>query len=45
MVPHLVEWVGWQWAFPALALGPLAGIAAIGRLARLRRLQGVPTPG
>ena len=45
MVPHLVGWVGWQWAFPALALGPLAGIAAIGRLARLRRLQGVPTPG
>ena len=45
MVPHMVEWVGWQWAFPALALGPLAGIAAIGRLARLRRLQGVPTPG
>lgn len=45
MVPHMVGWVGWQWAFPALALGPLAGIAAIGRLARLRRLQGVPTPG
>ena len=44
MVPHMVGWVGWQWAFPALALGPLAGIAAIGRLARLRRLQGVPTP-
>ena len=45
MVPHLVGWVGWQWAFPALALGPIAGITAIGRLARLRRLQGVPTPG
>ncbi len=45
MVPHVVGWVGWQWAFPALALGPLAGIAAIGRLARLRRLQGVPAPG
>ena len=42
---HVVGWVGWQWAFPALALGPLAGIAAIGRLARLRRLQGVPAPG
>jgi len=45
MVPHMVGWVGWHWAFPVLALGPLAGIAAIGRLARLRRLQPVRTPG
>jgi MFS family permease len=45
MVPHVVGWVGWQWAFPALALGPLAGIAAMGQLARLRRLQGVRRPG
>jgi len=28
---------GWRWAFPILALGPLAGILAIARLARLRR--------
>ncbi len=45
MVPHVVAWVGWQWAFAALALGPVAGIAAIGRLSRLRRLQVVRAPG
>jgi len=30
-VPLLVDMVGWQWAFPVLALGPVAGIAAIHR--------------
>ncbi len=32
MVPALVDLVGWRLAFPALALGPAAGIAAIRRL-------------
>jgi MFS family permease len=29
LVPLLVEWVGWPWAFTALALGPVVGIASI----------------
>ena len=32
LIPALVELVGWPFAFPALALGPAAGIAAIRRL-------------
>ena len=36
LVPVLAEAAGWRWAFPVLALGPVAGIAAILRLARLR---------
>jgi len=35
IVPLLVQWIGWQWAFAALALGPLLGIASIRRLQRL----------
>ena len=42
LVPVLVSVVGWQWAFPVLALGPAAGIAAIWRLTGLKRL---PRPG
>ncbi len=38
LVPVLVDSVGWRLAFPVLALGPAAGIAAI------RRLR-PPTPG
>lgn len=34
MVPHVVGWAGWAWAFPALALGPVVGIGAIRRLQR-----------
>jgi MFS family permease len=34
LVPLLVGWVGWALAFPVLALGPAAGIAAIRRLGR-----------
>ena len=37
LVPRLVEAAGWRWAFAILALGPAFGIAAIRRLARLRR--------
>lgn len=35
-VPPLVASVGWRWAFPILALGPVAGIASIRRLVRAR---------
>jgi MFS family permease len=33
-VPALAESIGWRWAFPALALGPAFGVAAMVRLAR-----------
>lgn len=35
MIPLLVERVGWQWAFAALAPGPLLGIIAMWRLRAL----------
>ena len=35
-VPYLVSQVGWGFAFPALALGPAAGIVAIRRLQSIR---------
>src|SRR5256886_6214521 len=35
--PLISQWLGWRWGFAILALGPLAGIAAIRRLAKLRR--------
>jgi MFS family permease len=41
-LPVAVSSVGWKWAFPFLALGPLIGIEFIRRLARGRR--GVATP-
>jgi MFS family permease len=34
LVPLIVDGAGWRWAFPMLALGPAAGIAAIARLRR-----------
>ncbi len=37
LIPRLVEIVTWRWAFAVLALGPAFGIAAIRRLALLRR--------
>ena len=36
LVPPVVGAVGWKWAFPLLALGPFAGIAAIRRLLTLK---------
>ena len=36
LVPVVAEATGWQWAFPVLALGPAAGIAAIRRLGGVR---------
>lgn len=40
LVPPVVDSVGWQWAFPLLAVGPAAGIAAIRRLLTLKRQLG-----
>ena len=40
LVPPVVDAVGWQWAFPLLAVGPAAGIAAIRRLLTLKRHLG-----
>ena len=40
LVPKVAELAGWRWAFPLLALGPAAGIAAIRRLGRHRSRQG-----
>jgi MFS family permease len=35
LVPSLEHWVGWGWAFAALALGPAVGIWAMARLRRV----------
>jgi hypothetical protein len=37
LVPPLVRQASWQWAFPMLALGPVAGVASIRALVRLKR--------
>jgi MFS family permease len=37
LIPPLVALIGWQWVFPALAIGPALGIAAIRRLVTFRR--------
>jgi MFS family permease len=34
LIPVLVGWVGWQWAFASLALGPMFGIWAMWTLKR-----------
>ena len=39
LVPPVVAMAGWAWAFPLLALGPIAGIAAIVRLLTLKARQ------
>ena len=39
LVPPVVELVGWRYAFPMLAIGPLVGIAAIRQLQRHRALR------
>ncbi len=36
IVPLIAQRAGWRWSFVVLALGPLAGIAAIRRLAAIR---------
>jgi MFS family permease len=40
LIPPLVDRVGWAWAFPLLAVGPAAGIAAVRRLLTLKQRQG-----
>jgi len=40
LIPPVVDLVGWRWAFPLLAVGPAAGIAAIRRLLTLKARQG-----
>ncbi len=35
LVPALVSWLGWRWAFASLAVGPLLGVAAMARLRAL----------
>ena len=39
LVPPVQHVVGWRWAFAMLALGPVAGIAAIRRLVRVTRIS------
>jgi dipeptide/tripeptide permease len=36
VVPLIAQRAGWRWGFAILALGPLAGIAAIRKLAAIR---------
>jgi len=43
LIPPLVRAVGWSWAFPLLAVGPIAGIAAIRRLLTLKARMSVDT--
>jgi MFS family permease len=44
IVPVIAQRSGWRWGFAILALGPVAGIAAIRRLAALRRSQAASAP-
>jgi len=39
MIPPLERWVGWEWAFAFLAIGPLVGALAMGALRRLPAAQ------
>lgn len=32
LLPYAVDWLGWQWAFATLAIGPLLGVVAMARL-------------
>jgi MFS family permease len=45
LVPELVAAWGWQWAFPILALGPAAGIAAFRRMTPGKPLTPRPPSG
>ena len=42
LVPPVQHFVGWRWAFVMLALGPIAGIAAIRRLVNARGESAAP---
>jgi MFS family permease len=39
LIPTLVEFVGWTWAFAFLAIGPATGVIAMGMLRRLPSAQ------
>jgi MFS family permease len=41
LVPLIAQHAGWRWGFTLLALGPVAGIAAIRNLAAVRRSEPV----
>ncbi len=41
LMPGWVEWVGWQWAFAPLAIGPLLGTLAMGRLRAMPEAAGL----
>lgn len=41
LIPMIAQHSGWRWSFAILALGPVAGIGAIRKLAGLRRLEAV----
>ncbi len=43
LVPRVAYSAGWAWAFPLLAVGPVAGIRAIRRLERLRGVRATPS--
>ncbi len=45
LVPPARALVGWRWAFAILAIGPAFGIAAIARLARVRRAAAARAAG
>ncbi|MGI9412456.1 MAG: MFS transporter [Hyphomicrobiales bacterium] len=32
LMPYVVDWLGWRYAFAALAIGPLFGVISMGRL-------------
>jgi hypothetical protein len=35
LIPLLVRWVEWRWAFAILSVGPFLGVSAMARLRRL----------
>lgn len=35
LIPILQSWMGWQWVFPVLAIGPLLGVISMGYLRRV----------
>jgi hypothetical protein len=45
LIPRVVGWTSWRWAFAVLTLGPAAGIFGIRRLARLRGKAAVGLAG
>ncbi len=45
LLPRVAQSVGWQWAAGILALGPLAGVIAMGQVGPGPGLPGSPRPG